>query len=137
MDLLKRDALLEKVGHLDEAPGVVSLEDFFIGNDDGGSVWCNVPNPVSPGRVFDILGGLRERDDVADVVMLVTQYDGGADEWPFSDTIYIITAAATAEVLSWLDRDYVPDEYWLATKPEELRMLNIPTGMHAVGLWWD
>ena len=69
--------------------------------------------------------------------MLVTQYDGGQEEWPFSDTVYVVTSADTGEVISWLDREYVPDEHWLVTKPEELRTLDIPAGMHAIGLWWD
>lgn len=137
MDLLRRDALLEKIGNVNESSAAVSLEEFFVGNDDGASIWCNIRNPISPDRIFDILKRLRDRNNVTDVVVLVTQYDGGEEEWPFSDTIYVITTADPADVLSWLDPEHTPDEHWLATKPQELKVLRIPEGMHAIGLWWD
>jgi hypothetical protein len=137
VDFLRRDALLEKVGDLNESPVAVSLEEFFIGNDDPASIWCNLQSPLSPDRIFDILKGMRDRGNVADVFILVKQYDGGEEEWPSSDTVYVITPADPGEVLSWLDREYAPDEYWLVTKPGELKKLRIPDGMHAIGLWWD
>ena len=136
MDFLKRDALLRRIGDVNEAPVTVSLEEFFDGNDEGGSIWCNIRNAIPPSRVFEILKQLRDRDSVSDVVILVTQYDGG-EEWPFADTVYVITAESEAEVVSWLGDDYVPDEHWLATTPEHFRTLNIPTGTHAIGMWWD
>jgi hypothetical protein len=137
MDFLRRDSLLETIGDVNESSVAVSLEEFFVGNDDGGSIWCNIQNPIPPDRVFDILRGIRDRDRVADVVVLVTQYDGGKEEWPFSDTVYVITTAGADDVVSWFDPEHAPDEYWLAAKPEEFETLTIPEGMHAVGLWWD
>ena len=137
MDFVKRDVLLKRIGDVNNAPVVVSLEDFFVGNDDRGSIWCNVQGVISPKDVFKILSKLRTRDDVADVVIKVTQYDGSPEEWPFSDTVYVITTTAAEEVVMWFDRDFMPNEYWLSNTHDELRSLHVPAGMHAVGLWWD
>ena len=44
-----------------------------------------------------MLKTILERDDVADVRIMVTQYDGG-EEWPFSETVFFVTSATPEEI---------------------------------------
>ena len=139
MDRVKRDALLRRVGDVNaktEGLTLVTLEEFFDGNDDGGSIWCNLPTAPPPEKVFQTLKKIRDRNDVGDVRILVTQYDGGDDEWPFSDTVYFMTTSSTDDVVSWLGDEYAPDEIW----PEKFgraEAIPLPPGMHIIAAWWD
>jgi hypothetical protein len=139
MDRVKRDALLRRVGDVNaktEGLVLVTLEEFFDGNDDGGSIWCNLSAAPTPEKVFQILKKIRDRKDVGDVRILVTQYDGADDEWPFSDTVYFITSGSTDDVMSWLGDEYAADEMWL----EEFgraQAIPLPRGMHIIAAWWD
>lgn len=139
MDKSKRDELLNAVGDVNEkADGLVlvTLEQFFEGNDDGGSIWCNLPSSPEPQEVYEKLKAIREREDVADVRIMVTQYDGGDDEWPFSDTVFFITSAAPEDVQSWLGEEFAPDNIGIDdfSRAEEI---SVPNGMVALAAWWD
>jgi hypothetical protein len=136
MDIDLRDALLEKIGDVKNSPAFVTLEDFFTGNDDGASIWCNLPSEIQPQQVFAKLKTVRDRDDVDNVWILVTQFDGGQDEWPFSDKIFFVTSADAETVIGWLGPECAPDESWIGG-PKEAEMLRVPAGMRTVVLWWD
>ncbi|HUO91148.1 MAG TPA: hypothetical protein VMU08_18405 [Rhizomicrobium sp.] len=133
MDIKKRDALLKRVGDIRKRP-LVTLEEFFEGNDDGGSIWCNTSPAPEPAMVYEILRGIRARSDVSDVRVMVTQYDGGEDEWPFSDTIFVVTTASPETVVSWFGDDYAPDEIVDAEPAEEIA---VPQGHTIIACWWD
>lgn len=139
MDKAKRDKLLNLVGDVnDKTDGLVlvTLEQFFDGNDDGGSIWCNLPSAPEPQEVYELLKAIRDRDNVADVRIMVTQYDGGDDEWPFSDTVFFVTSAAPEEVQSWLGEDYAPDDIWIDDF-SRAQKISVPSGMIALAAWWD
>jgi hypothetical protein len=140
VDRVRRDALLKRVGDVGRRQNnltLVTLEEFFEGNDDGGSIWCNLPSAPEPDAVYRILRSIRERSDVADVRVMVTQYDGGDDEWPFSDTVYFVTAASAENVVSWLGEDCAPDEASILTTVQSGGPLTIPQGHKVVACWWD
>lgn len=139
MDKEKRDQLLNAVGNVNdktEGLALVTLEQFFEGNDDSGSIWCNLPSAPDPRQVYQKLKSIREREDVADVRVLVTQYDGGDEEWPFSDTVFFITSATPDDVQSWLGNDYAPDAIWIDDF-SRTQTIPIPNGMVALAAWWD
>jgi hypothetical protein len=139
MDKQKRDALLRRIGPAEtweRAPPLVTLEEFFDGNDDGASIWCNLPCSPKPHEVYAILKRIRERADVSDVKILVTQYDGG-DEWPFSDTIFIATSANPEAVNAWLGGDYAPDEMTVCEAGGWPDGLTVGAGDIVVAGWWD
>jgi hypothetical protein len=103
MDMQKRNALLRKVGDVNYKQNglvLVTLEEFFDGNDDPGSIWPNLANEPIPAEVFKVLKAIRSRKEVVDVRILVTQFDGVEDEWPFSDTVFVITSSTKEEVQS-------------------------------------
>jgi hypothetical protein len=139
LDFQKRDALLLQVGAVNKKSKnlvLVDLESFFEGNDDPGSIWCNLESEPTPTDVFRILKTIRERDDVADVRIMVTQYDGDEDEWPFSDTVIIVTSQPVAVVETWFGDDYAPDET-VVDNFARAQKIPVPVGMKAIAAWWD
>ena len=132
--------LISSAGDLndpDTAAPLVSLEDFFEGNDDPGSIGCNLPGEVVPSEFYELFKSVRARSDVADVVVQISMHDD-PEGWPFSDTVWVITSATTAQVRSWVSERLAPDDLFdgfhadrpMATHP-------IPKGMRVVGLWYD
>lgn len=115
---------------------LLTLSEFFEGNDVIGSIGCNlIPTPV-PAQFYDLLKRIASRDDVADVRVQVTMFD--APEWPFSDTVWIITSASTEAVVDWFEEAVRPDECragWLGDLKFE--PCPVPPGMQPIGCWWD
>lgn len=117
-------------------PQVVPLDRFFDGNDDEGSIGCNlVPHPGIP-LFRDTLLGLLQRPDVSAVYALISELDPGDDAWPFTDTVLAagtIQPEALTEALSVLQPDYVA-----LADPDEIGELGIqPPVVQGVTAWWD
>ena len=138
MDIQKRDALVRHVNELKARKQVplVTLEEFFDGNDDGSSIWCNLSGAPQPADVLKILRPLTARADVADIRVMITQIDGG-DEWPFSDTVYVVTTATPEDVAAWFDEDHAPDEVYALENPAPTDDLRVPEGYSVIACWWD
>ena len=67
----------------------------------------------------------------------VTMFDN-PDEWPFSDTVWVITSADAATVRSWFPEGMAPDEVgegWV--KGVTYEEGPILAGMKPVSCWWD
>ena len=117
-------------------PQVVPLDRFFDGNDDEGSIGCNlVPHPGIP-LFRDTLLGLLQRSDVTAVYALISELDPGDDSWPFTDTVLVagtIQPEALTEALSVLQPDYVA-----FADPDEIGEFGIqPPVVRGVTAWWD
>lgn len=133
---------------------LVSLEDFFDGNDDLGSIGCNLDDPNTaqarkpetsvsfwphPGveGFYKILRTIRERPDVQDVLVEISDTDVDEGNWPFSERVYILTAASLEDVGAWaagifpteVSEGYDVGKSALAPDP-------LP-GYQAYTLWWD
>jgi len=126
-------------GHPDK-PGtptpLLSLEEFFEGNEYVGSIGCNIPSTPTPARFFETLKQISKRPDVKDIRVQVTAFDDPS--WPFSDTVYIMTDAPADEVMTWFDEELRPDEAWegfIATQRYE--PYAVPVGTRPVACWWD
>lgn len=139
VDIQKRDALLNKVGILEDFENIavwVEIEEFFDGNDDLASIWCNLPEPPEEmSQASDFLRSIRSRNNVHGLRICVSQFDGGEDEWPFSDTIMLITEASKTDVEVWFDR-FPPDEIFIEEDENLLSKLGY-AGKPALRLWWD
>ena len=73
---------------------MVSLEEFFEANDVRYSMGANLSHDEHPGiqAFYRLLHSIRDRPDVQGVFVELRHYDG-ADEWPYSDTVFIVTSA--------------------------------------------
>ena len=142
MDNRKRNELIEAIKSIalpediEETP-VVALEMFFEGNDDLGSIGCNLIDHPGIGFFFDVLKGIRSKPDVADV--LVGIYEVEEEDptmWPFSEQVYIITSASANEVAAWVESLTI-DEIGVVSpatiKPEP----DLPERFELFQLWWD
>ena len=115
-------------------PLVVPIERFFDGNDDLGSIGCNlIPHPGID--VFrDVLVGLLQRPDVEAVYARIAELDPGDDCWPFSDTVLVfgrISDNALAAAVRLLE----PDEVGLGNEldPGIADLHDSPMRV----VWWD
>jgi len=121
----------------DGARPVVTLEEFFEGNDDLGSIGCNLTEHPGPQRFYAVLRDVRGRGDVQDVLVAITE-DMGDDEWPFSDSIYVVTSASREQVAQWvaeLQPDPLGGEGYFPTAPGAAPALK--PGFRVYTLWWD
>ncbi|MEL6104177.1 MAG: hypothetical protein AAFR68_23095 [Pseudomonadota bacterium] len=139
IDIQKRDALLTKVGAIEDGDNIavwVEVEEFFDGNEDLGSFWCNLAEqPEEMSQIFGFLRSIRSRSDVHGLRVCVSQFDGGEEEWPFSDTILVVTDTSKPNVQSWFER-FPPDEILVEENDKLLSNLGY-VGKTALRLWWD
>lgn len=115
-------------------PLVVPIERFFDGNDDLGSIGCNLISHPGIDVFREVLVGLLERPDVEAVYALIAELDPGDDCWPFSDTVLVvgrISDNALAAAMSFL----APDEVGLGNEldPGIANLHNSPVRV----VWWD
>ncbi|HEX3357180.1 MAG TPA: hypothetical protein VHS31_09430 [Tepidisphaeraceae bacterium] len=115
---------------------LVTLEEFFEGNDVDGSIWCNCSPMPSPSEAYAVLKKIRSTPNVADVRVEVSMFD--VPEWPFSETVWVITSASPEDVHSWFPESVAPDECWLGWREGcAYEPIEVPKGMHLIGCWWD
>lgn len=118
---------------------IVSLEEFFTGNDDLGSIGCNLSDHPGLRRFFSVLRTIRNRPEVQDV--LVTIYECDEDDesmWPFSERVYVFTTASIDELTVWaadLQPSEVGDDGFVGGEPAAAPKLQ--PGMKVLSLWWD
>jgi hypothetical protein len=115
---------------------LLTLEEFFEGNNVDGSIWCNCVPPVSPIEAYGILKQIRSRPDVADVRVEISMFDD--PRWPFSEVIYIVTSASPEQVKTWFPKAVAPDETEAGLRQGyNYELLVIPEGMLPILCWWD
>jgi hypothetical protein len=152
MTLSKREALIEKIRlqgvpssagkgpptYAQESLPVVSLEDFFEGNQDYGSIGCNLMEHPSPQVFFEHLLSIRARPDVQDVLVEISEVEeDNPNRWPFSERVYILTSTSAEQVAEWMAL-LKPDEIergYLLGKPSAAPRLQ--EGMEVYAAWWD
>ncbi len=115
---------------------LLTLEEFFEGNDVVGSIGCNLEIPPEPAEFYTLLLRIRKMKNVADVRVQVTAFDD--PDWPFSDTVWIITSEAPEEVSTWFPEHLQPDECWWGwTDGQSYEEIEVPPDMEPVACWWD
>jgi len=135
VDQEKSDALKRELESQPE-PQMVPIDRFFDGNDDEGSIGCNlVPHP-GIGLFRETLLGLLQRPDVAAVYALITELDPSDDAWPFSDTV-VVTGTLTSEALKAAIAALQPDEVGPADPDALGTSLSHADRSSALVAWWD
>jgi hypothetical protein len=116
---------------------LLGLEEFFEGNDDYSSIGYNLySDQPAPAEFYALFRSIRDRADVADVLVEVSQHEDPA-QWPSTDTVWIITSASVDEVRAWLGERFRPDEVREGWTDRPRERYAVPAGMKPVGVWWD
>ena len=117
---------------------LVTLEEFFEGNNDYGSIGYNFyPDQPSPSEFYEVFRSIASKPEVFDVrVEVQDQID--SEDWPSTDTIWIITSVGSEEIDPWLGERFRGDDY-IVGFPDSypIEDYEIPDGMKAIGVWWD
>jgi hypothetical protein len=140
MDALARiTERVTRAGHPDQ-PGtptyLLSLAEFFDGNNYVGSIGCNLAGSPGPAEFYSLFTSMAARPEVRDIRVQITMFDD--PEWPFSDTVYIMTSASPREVAGWFPEALHPDETWEGfIANQKYEPYEIPAGYKAIACWWD
>ncbi len=118
-------------------PQIVPVARFFDGNDDLGSIGCNLIE--HPGIEFfrSVLVGLTSHADVMAVYAQISELDAGEDSWPFANQV-IVVGQIPIEELNRFVRELQPDEvivsngYGVSPSIAQLHQ-NTPVSV----IWWD
>jgi hypothetical protein len=117
-------------------PQIVSVDRFFDGNDDLGSIGCNLDPHPGIDRFRRVLTGLRARPDVEAVYARISEFDPGEGCWPFTDTVLVVGPVPVDELREAVD-ELQPDEVGavegFAVPPALTERHRSPVSV----LWWD
>jgi hypothetical protein len=119
---------------------LVPLELFFDGNDDKGSLGCNLPRHPGITAFYQTLLTLRSDPEISGVWVLAKQHDW-KPAWPHSDEILVRTRLDADEIatrLGHLDPDTV-DEVTMKDVANDVTGNSAVCGAserHIV-VWWD
>jgi hypothetical protein len=116
---------------------VVSIEQFFDGNVDLGSIGCNLDDHPGLERFAAVLRAIRGRPDVYDVLVGISEVLTSG-EWPCSDHVYVITRAHPEAVSEWAESlcaDKPGEGWWNGAPPRW--PVPVPPDARVVTLWWD
>ena len=137
VDIAKRDALLRLIRSQPEyeaGQALVTVPEFFDGNDDLGSIGCNLSDHPGLDHFRRILSDIEGRSGVEQVWMQI--YDVEEGDWPFSENVLIFGKVPISEIRQ-LSESLYPSEV------SELRMDWIPSRAKNlsersyINLWWD
>lgn len=129
---------VNRLGHPDDPDTprpLVTVDEFFVGNSEIGSIGCNLASTPSPEGFYALFQAIARRPEVQDIRVQITAFD--VPEWPFSDTVYIMTSAAPGEVASWFPTELKPDETWSGFADETYEPYAVPAGVQPIACWWD
>ena len=135
MDEKKRKKLIEELS-AQRAPQIVRIEQFFDGNDDPGSIGCNLTDHPGIEIFRSTLIKLSRRGDVEAVYAQIAELDPGEGCWPFTDTIFVagtITPADLRENLKFLQPDEVGPGEHFGIPALILQKHKAPV----TAAWWD
>jgi hypothetical protein len=117
-------------------PQVVPIDRFFDGNDDLGSIGCNLDPHPSIARFRQVLTGLLARPDVQAVYAQISELDPGEGCWPFTDTVLVVGAVPVADLRAAAD-ELQPNEVGAAdgwgVPPAVTERHRAPVSV----IWWD
>lgn len=115
---------------------LLTLPEFFDGNSVVGSIGCNLSPAPGPAAFRRVLEAIAARPEVADVRVQVSMFDD--PDWPFSDTIWVLTSAHADTAAPWFPEGLRPDDVfvgWPTGDPVET--CAVPPGTQPVACWRD
>ena len=135
MDVAKCRALKARLADQPE-PQVVPIADFFDGNDDLGSIGCNLDPHPGLDAFRDVLTGLLRRADVQAVYAQISELDAGEDMWPFSNTV-VVAGEISPDDLRTAVSSLHPDEVGDAGALVLSSSIAERHGSAVQVIWWD
>lgn len=137
-----RERLLARIGDIndfDRPRPMVTLAEFFEGNDDPASIGYNLPDPPMPADFHRLLTGIAARPDVVDVRIEVKDLED-PDGWPSTDSLWIVTTAPLAVARTWFPDRLAPDEWHERATigaEDDVEPVPVPPGARALRAWYD
>lgn len=134
----RKEKLVEKINSLGYPDNeiVVSLKDFFDGNNDRASIGPNIHvDQPSPQEFYKKLTELENSEMVERILVRIQDVEDL--DWPFTDTVYVISKLSLEEIKSKLT-DLQPDEIheeWMYGKP--INAPDLKNGYKIYSVWWD
>lgn len=117
---------------------LLTLEEFFDGNDFVGSIGCNLDSEPAPAEFYELLSNMRSAPDVSDIRVQVTCVDDPGNDWPFSDTVWIFTNISPNEIAARFPSHLAPDEVWEGWIPgKSYDECEVREGHRPLAAWWD
>jgi hypothetical protein len=139
LDKGARERLIAEVAAQRRVGGeiAVPLDLFFVGNDDPGSIGCNLGDrqPLIC-DFYEKLVLLRERPEVQDIWVRICDAND-ENRWPYTDTVYVISSLPQDEIeaaLEGLGFDEVVAG-WIYGRPESAPRPE--AGSTPYSVWWD
>src|SRR5688572_8083913 len=135
MDSTKCNALKRDLAGQPE-PQIVAISRFFDGNDDLGSIGCNLGDHPGIDVFRDLLVGLQNRPDVEAVYACIAELDPGEDCWPFTDTVFVVGRISPDDLRKLLN-PLQPDELGPAEPfgiPSQIKERHTAP---ILAVWWD
>lgn len=114
----------------------VSVDDFFDGNEDDGSIGANLyPEQPSLKTFYDIFKTMLASDSVENIFIRIV--DAEDTDWFYSDTVYVVGDATLEEVTEMLKELHPTEIYsdWMYGKP--VNIPNVNTNKNIYSVWWD
>ena len=142
MDYAKRQNLVERIKTFglrdsDRPLPVVTLEEFFVGNDDYGSIGCNLTPMLGPQNFFKTLKVIRSKANVQDVFVEISEVSEDPTTWPFADRVFVLTSGTADEIKRWT-ADLQPDSIQEgSTLGRSSSVPELRPGYKCYVVWWD
>jgi hypothetical protein len=117
-------------------PQIVDINRFLDGNDDLGSIGCNLMEHPGIDAFREAFSKLQRRPDVNAVYAQIAELDPAEDAWPFTDTIVVVGSISAEELRDQLAH-LQPDEVGPADTYSISSALSANDREAALIAWWD
>jgi hypothetical protein len=135
MNVDKRNQLVKQLSG-EPDPLLVAIETFFDGNDDLGSIGCNLIDHPGIETFRATFARLAQRPDIKAIYAQIAEVDPGDGSWPFSDTVFVVGYISQDELsteLAVLEPDEVAAGEDFGIPSSILERHNAPV----LAVWWD
>jgi hypothetical protein len=135
MDVSKRNNLIDALSNQPE-PQIIAIEEFFAGNDDVGSIGCNLVEHPGIEQFRNTFARIAKRSDVSAIYAKISELNPGEGSWPFVDTVFVIGSISANELVSELVK-LEPDEVSEERDLGILERFGRDASTHVLAVWWD
>jgi hypothetical protein len=148
IDQSKKIALIRKIRRIQHGTPsgkareiVLSLNDYFDGDtSEYCTILANTNEPLSSQEFHRFLQGIAAKPEVSHVLIRFYDYDSALDyddAWINSDTVFVCTAASTAEVENWFSAVQPSSVYEERDLEEFANLPTMPSSYGLIAVWWD